>query len=103
MYVNSRLESPNVYQHYAYMIVDVEVLDVETDQTIAQYETDLADSSKRRVFTEQSAFAYAANQYLIVVPKRVQRRFPELEPPPRSIREGTPPPPAPRTTARSAS
>lgn len=102
MYVNSRLESPNVYQHYVYMVVDVEVIDLETDTTIAFYETDLADASKRRVFAEQSAFAYAAGQYLIVTPKRVQRRFPELEPPPRSIREGTPPPAQHRTTRRDA-
>lgn len=92
MYVNSRLDSPNVYQHYTYMIVEVEVIDAATEQTIAVYETDLADSSKRRVFAEQSANAYAANQYLIVVPKRVQLRFPELEPAPKSVREGTPPP-----------
>lgn len=60
---------------FIYMVVQVEIRDVVTDETIHIYETDLADSMKRRVFAEQMSEAYAANQYSLVVPVRVQRRF----------------------------
>lgn len=60
---------------FIYMIVDVEIHDNKTDQLVAQYQTDLADSMKRRTFAEQMSEAYAADQYSIVVPVRVQRRF----------------------------
>lgn len=60
---------------YIYMIVMVEIRDQKTDQLIKQYETDLADSSKRRTFAEQMSEAYAAGQVSIVKPIRVQRRI----------------------------
>lgn len=63
------------YYPFIYMIVLVEIRDNKTDKLIAEYETDLADSSKRRVFAEQMSEAYAADQYSIVSPIRVQRRI----------------------------
>lgn len=60
---------------FIYMIVDVETRRTNDDSLVHFYETDLADSSKRRVFAEQMSECYAANQYSIVVPKRVQRRI----------------------------
>lgn len=67
----------NAGTHYPfiYMVVWVEIRDNKTDELIAEYETDLADSSKRRTFAEQMSEAYAANQYSIVSPTRVQRRI----------------------------
>lgn len=67
----------NAGTHYPfiYMIVSVQIRDNKSDSLIAEYETDLADSSKRRTFAEQMSEAYAADQYSIVVPIRVQRRI----------------------------
>lgn len=67
----------NAGTHYPfiYMVVWVEIRDNKTDELIAEYETDLADSSKRRTFAEQMSEAYAADQYSIVSPIRVQRRI----------------------------
>ena len=67
----------NAGTHYPfiYMIVLVEIRCNETDKQIHVYETDLADSSKRRTFAEQMSEAYAANQYSTVTPIRVQRRI----------------------------
>ena len=59
---------------FVYMVLNVQVRDMDTDALIAEYETDLGDSSKRRVFAEQMNEAYANNQYSIVEPVRVQRR-----------------------------
>ena len=60
---------------FIYMVIWVEVRRVEDDKLIHAYETDLADSTKRRVFAEQMSEAYAANQYNVVNPIRVQRRM----------------------------
>ena len=60
---------------FVYMIIRVEIRDAKTDETIHVYETDLADSTKRRVFAEQMSAAYAAGQCSIVEPIRVQRRL----------------------------
>lgn len=68
---------------FVYMIVYVEVRRCEDDALVHAYETDLADSMKRRVFAEQMSEAYAAYQYSIVEPVRVQRRLPV---PPRASR-----------------
>ena len=72
-----RHHSANAGTHYPfiYMIVEVEIRCNETDKLIHVYETDLADSVKRRTFAEQMSEAYAANQYSIVSPIRVQRRI----------------------------
>ena len=63
------------HYHFIYMVVWVEIRDNKTDKLIAEYETDLADSQKRRTFAEQMSEAYAANQYSIVSPTCVQRRI----------------------------
>lgn len=60
---------------YIYMVIRVEIRDDKTDEVIHVYETDLADSMKRRVFAEQMSEAYAAGQISIVSPIRVQRRL----------------------------
>ena len=60
---------------FIYMIVRVSIFDMATDNLIAEYETDLGDSIKRRTFAEQMSEAYAAGQYSVVEPIRVQRRF----------------------------
>lgn len=60
---------------FVYMVVQVEVRRCDNDELVHAYETDLADSMKRRVFAEQMSEAYAAQQYSIVEPLRVQRRF----------------------------
>lgn len=60
---------------FIYMVIWVEVRRVEDGKLIHAYETDLADSTKRRVFAEQMSEAYAANQYNVVKPIRVQRRL----------------------------
>ena len=60
---------------FIYMIVWVQVFRMGDGSLIHEYETDLADSSKRRVFAEQMSECYAANQYSIVQPIRVQRRI----------------------------
>lgn len=60
---------------FIYMIIRVEIRDAATDRTVHIYETDLADSTKRRVFAEQMSEAYAAGQVSIVEPIRVQRRM----------------------------
>lgn len=60
---------------FIYMVLRVEIRDAVTDQVIHVYETDLADSAKRRVFAEQMSEAYAAGQCSIVEPIRVQRRL----------------------------
>ena len=67
----------NAGTHYPfiYMVISVEIRDAKTDQTIHRYETDLADSAKRRTFAEQMSEAYAAGQISIIEPIRVQRRF----------------------------
>lgn len=67
----------NAGTHYPfiYMIVEVEIRCNKTDKQIHVYETDLADSQKRRTFAEQMSEAYAADQYSIVSPIRVQRRI----------------------------
>ena len=74
---NKRNHPVNAGTHYPfiYMIVLVEIRDAKTDQIIHRYETDLADSMKRRVFAEQMSEAYAAGQMSIVEPIRVQRRI----------------------------
>ncbi|MBP7610182.1 MAG: hypothetical protein KA760_11845 [Steroidobacteraceae bacterium] len=59
---------------FIYLIVLVQIRRCSDDALIIEYETDLADSSKRRVFAEQMSEAYAAGQYSIVEPIRVQRR-----------------------------
>lgn len=61
---------------YIYIIIRVEIRDDKTDEVIHVYETDLADSMKRRVFAEQMSEAYAAGQISIVSPIRVQKRLP---------------------------
>lgn len=60
---------------FVYMVIRVQVRKCDTDELVKEYETDLADSRKRRVFAEQMSESYAANQYSIVEPIRVQRRF----------------------------
>ena len=74
--------SANAGTHYPfiYMILLVEIRDAQTGQLIHAYETDLADSTKRRVFAEQMSEAYAAGQMNIAKPLRVQRRLPEPTP-----------------------
>ena len=59
---------------FVYMIVRVEIYDND-GELVATYETDLADSMKRRTFAEQMSEAYAAGQSSVVTPVRVQRRF----------------------------
>lgn len=71
----SRFVNAGKVYPFIYMIVHVSVYDMDTDELIAEYETDLADSTKRRTFAEQMSEAYAANQYNIVEPIRVQRRL----------------------------
>lgn len=75
---NKRNHPANAGTHYPfiYMIVLVEIFCNKTDERLHAYETDLADSSKRRTFAEQMSEAYAADQYSIVSPIRVQRRLP---------------------------
>lgn len=60
---------------FIYMIITVQIRRCADDALIKEYETDLADASKRRVFAEQMSEAYAAEQYSIVEPIRVQRRM----------------------------
>lgn len=60
---------------FVYMVLWVEVRRVEDGGLVHAYETDIADSSKRRVFAEQASEAYAANQYIVTRPIRVQRRI----------------------------
>lgn len=60
---------------YIYMVIEVRIFDAD-GTLIHEYETDLADSMKRRVFAEQMSEAYAAGQSSTVFPKRVQRRLP---------------------------
>ena len=69
-YVNGGKSYPFIYMH-----VRVGVYDMKTDELIHEYETDLGDSVKRRTFAEQMSEAYAAGQYSVVEPIRVQRRF----------------------------
>lgn len=59
---------------FIYMVIWVEVYDAD-DNLIKAYETDLADSQKRRTFAEQASEAYAAGQQLYTRPIRVQRRI----------------------------
>lgn len=59
---------------FIYMVVWVEIYDAD-DNLVHEYETDLADSMKRRVFAEQMSEAYAAGQQSYVHPIRVQRRM----------------------------
>ena len=60
---------------FIYMIIWVKIFDAD-GTLIHEYETDLADSMKRRIFAEQMSEAYAAGQSSAVSPKRVQRRLP---------------------------
>ncbi len=60
---------------FIYMIVSVQIRCCEDNSLVKEYETDLADSVKRRVFAEQMSESYAANQYSVVEPIRVQRRI----------------------------
>ena len=60
---------------FIYIAVLVQIYDMDTDNLVHEHETDLADSIIRRTFAEQMSEAYAAGQYSIVEPIRVQRRF----------------------------
>ena len=63
--------APAPKQHYKTMIVEVDVRDVDTDQTLVAYSTDLANDQMRRVFAEQMSNAYAGGQDSVVVPSKV--------------------------------
>lgn len=55
------------------MKVRVTVRDAITEETIADYSTNLADEKQRRTFAEQMTEAYAAGQYSIVEPIHSER------------------------------
>lgn len=59
---------PVAANRYRTMKVDVEIRDMDSDQLIVAYTTDLANYEQRRVFAEQMMNAYEGHQYSIVQP-----------------------------------